>query len=48
MLPCSLMRSGEEIFLDDMTLDELKKSLQVQIVIVNSNGQDLHEAFLHA
>lgn len=48
LLPCSLMRSGEEIFLDDMTLDELKKSLQVQIVIVNSNGQDLHEAFLHA
>ena len=48
LLPCSLLRSGEEIFLDDMSLDDLKKSLQVKIVIVNSNGQDLHDAFLYS
>lgn len=46
LLPCSLLRSGEEIFLDDMTLEELKKALQVKIVIVNSNGQDLYDALL--
>ena len=46
LLPCSLLRSGEEVFLDDMTLTELKNSLQVDIVIVNSNGQDLYDAFL--
>lgn len=46
LLPCSLLRSGEEVFLDDMSVDELKNALQVQIVIVNSNGQDLYKAML--
>ena len=41
LLPCNLLRSGEEVFLDDMTLDELKTALQVDIDIVKSSGQDL-------
>lgn len=41
LLPCNLLRSGEEIFLDDMTLGELKTALQVEIDIVKSSGQDL-------
>lgn len=41
LLPCNLLRSGEEIFLDDMTLEELKTALQVEIDIVKSSGQDL-------
>lgn len=44
LLPCNLLRSGEEIFLDDMTVSELKNALQVKTVIVNSNGQDLYDA----
>lgn len=46
LLSCSLLRSGEEVFLDDMTVQQLKNALQVKIVIVNSNGQDLYEALL--
>ena len=45
LLPCSILRSGEEVFLDDLTVTELKNALQVKIVIVNSNGQDLFDAF---
>lgn len=41
LLPCNLLRSGEEVFLDDMTLGELKTALQVEIDIVKSSGQDL-------
>ena len=41
LLPCNLLRSGEEVFLDDMTLAELKTALQVEIDIVKSSGQDL-------
>lgn len=41
LLPCNLLRSGEEVFLDDMTLTELKTALQVEIDIVKSSGQDL-------
>ncbi len=41
LLPRNMLRSGEEVFLDDMTLDQLKEALQVPIGIVESNGQDL-------
>ena len=46
LLPCNLLRSGEEVFLDDMTLDELKMALQVEIDIVKSSGQDLLMAMI--
>ncbi len=39
-LPCNVLRSGEEVFLDDMTLKELAGALQVKIDIVKSSGQD--------
>ena len=34
LLPCNMFRSQEEVFLDDMTLDELKDALQSEIDIV--------------
>ena len=46
LLPCNLLRSGEEVFLDDMTLAELKTALQVETDIVKSSGQDLLDAML--
>lgn len=46
LLPCNLLRSGEEVFLDDMTLTELKNALQVPIDIVKSSGQDLLNSML--
>ncbi len=46
LLPCNLLRSGEEVFLDDMTLTELKNALQVKTDIVKSSGQDLVNALL--
>lgn len=48
LLPCNLMKSGEEVFLDDMTLSELKNALQVPIHIVKSDGQCLYEELLFA
>ncbi len=46
LLPCNLLRSGEEVFLDDMTLTELKNALQVRVDIVKSSGQDLIDILL--
>ncbi len=46
LLPCNLLRSGEEVFLDDMTLAELEDALQVKIDIVKSGGQDLVSCLL--
>lgn len=39
-----MMKSGERIFLDDMTVEELSRALQVPIIIVESDGKALLEA----
>ena len=46
LLPCNMLRSGEEVFLDDMTVTDLKDALQVEIDIVKSSGADLLNAIL--
>ena len=46
LLPCNMFRSQEEVFLDDMALDELKDALQSEIDIVKSSGQDFIDAVL--
>lgn len=46
LLPCNMLRNGEEVFLDDMTKTELESSLQVSIDIVKSSGKDLLESLL--
>jgi putative radical SAM enzyme (TIGR03279 family) len=45
LLPCNVLRSGEDVFLDDVTLDEMKTALQVEVNIVKSGGKDLLLAF---
>lgn len=44
LLPCSMMRSGEEVFLDDVTVEELEKALQIKVRIVKSSGYDFVRA----
>ncbi|MBP3215443.1 MAG: DUF512 domain-containing protein [Clostridium sp.] len=41
VLPCSMFRSGEEVFLDDMTKTELSERLSVPIEIAPSEGAAL-------
>ena len=38
LLPCHMLRSGEEVFLDDVTVSELSECLQIPIEIVDSDG----------
>lgn len=45
-IPCNMLRMGEKVFLDDWTLDEVEKTLQVPVDIVKSSGQDLLNAML--
>jgi len=47
LIPCNMLRNGEEIFLDDTTLSEVKETLQVEIDVVKSSGHDLIEAILN-
>ena len=38
LLPCHMLRSGEDVFLDDVTVSELSEYLQIPIEIVDSDG----------
>ena len=38
LLPCHMLRSGEDVFLDDVTVFELSEYLQIPIEIVDSDG----------
>ena len=40
LLPQNVLRSGEDYFLDDVTLEEMERALQVKIDIVKSSGHD--------
>ena len=47
ILPCNMLRDGEEVFLDDITLTDLKDSLQVGVNVVKSSGQALIDAIIN-
>ena len=40
LLPENMFRSGEEVFLDDITLEDVQNALQVPVDIVKSSGMN--------
>lgn len=46
LLPCNVLRSGEDVFLDNITLSEFENTLQVKTDIVKSSGRDFIEAVI--
>ena len=46
LIPMNMLRSGEETFLDDMTVSQIQKALQVPVVSVKSSGYDLVKALI--
>ena len=46
ILPDTMLRSGEDVFLDDYTLEDVKKTLQIPIRIVESDGMSLIRAIV--
>lgn len=47
LLPVNMFRSGEEVFLDDVTKTDVERALQVKVHIVKSSGYDLVQAVIH-
>ncbi len=45
-LPENILRSGEAVFLDDLTVSDVQNSLQVCVDIVKSNGYELVSSML--
>ena len=46
LLPCNMLRAGENVFLDDVTVEELEKELGVPIVVVDEGGASLVHAVI--
>lgn len=46
LLPCNMLRSGEDIFLDDMSVEELSRNLNTEIIVVDEGGEALAQAVL--
>lgn len=44
LLPANMFRSGEEVFLDDVTKDDVERELNICVVITESSGYDLINA----
>lgn len=46
-IPATMLRSGEQVFLDDYTVSDVEASLGVPVVAVESGGYDLLESLLN-
>ena len=46
LLPENVLRSGEQVLLDDFTIEDLEKTLQVKVDIVKSSGYDFIKTVL--
>lgn len=46
LLPQNVLRSGETVFLDDRTVADVEKTLQVKVDIVKSSGYDFLESVI--
>lgn len=47
LLPCNMLRSGDDVFLDDVKVEDLSQELGVPIVIVDESGEDLVRSVLN-
>ena len=46
LIPCNMLRSGENVFLDDLTVEEVSEALGREIIIVDEGGEDLVSSVL--
>ena len=47
LLPCNMLRAGENVFLDDVTVEEVERRLDLPVQIVDEPGRDLVLAVLN-
>lgn len=46
LMPCNMLRAQEEVLLDDVTVLDIEKALQVKVDIIQSSGKDLIDTIL--
>ena len=48
LIPCNMLRSGEDVFLDDLTVEDIRQALNTEIVVVDEPGADLVNCLIEA
>ena len=48
LIPCNMLKTDEDVFLDDFTVEQVSDALQVPLHIVKSSGQDLIDSILNS
>ena len=46
LIPVNMLRAGEDVLLDDITVGDIEKALQVEVDIIQSSGKDLIDMIL--
>lgn len=46
IIPRNMLKAGEDVFLDDVTLESLKNELQVNVIVNKQGGRELFRAML--
>ncbi len=46
LIPCNMLRSGENVFLDDITVTDVEEKLNVKVRVVEQPGKEFVEAVL--
>ena len=46
-IPSNMLRMGEQVFLDDMTVEEVEQALNMRVIPVESGGKDFLEAIIN-
>jgi putative radical SAM enzyme (TIGR03279 family) len=44
LIPAAMLRAGEDVFLDDVTVGDVEKALGVKVTAVNTDGGELYNA----
>ena len=47
IIPCNMLRTGERVFLDDWTVEDVKQKLGMRLIPIESGGGDFVEAILN-
>ena len=48
LIPCNMLRSGEDVFLDDLTVEDVRQALKTEVVVVDEPGSDLVNCLIEA
>lgn len=47
-IPANMLRSGEQVFLDDVTVSDVERALGIPVTVIEPGGGDFVEAALHS